>query len=135
MRPWIYHRDIKLENVLIDDSTGEIKIIDFGHAFINNCKMSNLSSFGTVQCWPPEYRNHQIYFSEAWEVWTLGIVLYEVIHGQIFEKDFTQFELLKHCKNRVSLKCRELLEGCLTADPKSRMKLTDITQHTWFLHF
>ena len=44
----ICHRDIKLENILINTVDNKIKIIDFGYATDNNLK-----SF--VQCGTPSY--------------------------------------------------------------------------------
>lgn len=132
----IYHRDVKFENVLINGSTGEIKLIDFGHAFIDDGKMVvNHTAFGTQACWPPEFRHRGVYLPEAWAVWTLGVFLYELIYGEIPSNDWKDYDDLKCDKNRVSAGCTELLKGCLTADPESRIKLADITQQRWFLNY
>lgn len=130
----IYHRDIKFENVLINKTTGEIKLIDFGHAFINDGKTEHHTQFGSKIFWPPEFFYKQTYIPEAWAVWSLGIFLYEMAYGSVCSEGIKCYEELKCDKNRISLGCTELLKGCLKYDPASRIKLADIFNHRWFLH-
>lgn len=75
------HRDIKPENILIN-SYGEVKLTDFGISkqlfeTINNCK----SVVGTIAYMSPERMNSEDY-SYPSDIWSIGIVVYEMATGQ-----------------------------------------------------
>ena len=72
------HRDIKPENILIFDN-GECKLCDFGCCVELNGKQR--STFcGTTEYMSPEIVNKKQYSKEI-DIWSLGILLYEMIHG------------------------------------------------------
>ena len=80
------HLDIKLENYMVESSTGDIKLIDFGMAeqidsFGNNIK-------GTVNYMPPEIQDHnRSYYhqgcSDQADIWSLGIGLFALAFGSM----------------------------------------------------
>jgi serine/threonine protein kinase len=75
----IMHRDIKLENILLDKD-GEPKLADFGwavHAITGRRK----SFCGTVIYLPPELISKQEYDFKV-DVWSLGILLFELATGK-----------------------------------------------------
>ena len=75
----IMHRDLKLENVLVDEQ-GFLKIIDYGLA--KTLQQSQLSKTfcGTPEYLAPEMVTHQGHdFSVDW--WALGILIYEMLIG------------------------------------------------------
>ncbi|KAJ3197605.1 hypothetical protein HDU67_003695, partial [Dinochytrium kinnereticum] len=76
----IVHRDIKDENILIDDSFN-VKLIDFGSA----CFMSHHDGLflGTLQYAAPEiFEGHRNRGAEC-EVWSLGCCLYIMLTGEV----------------------------------------------------
>ena len=75
----IMHRDLKLENILVDE-TGYLKIIDYGLAkTLTNGQMSK-TFCGTPEYLAPEMVMHQGHdFSVDW--WALGILVYEMLIG------------------------------------------------------
>jgi len=76
----IIHRDLKLENILID-STGHIKISDFGFsAFISKETGKRGTMCGTRQYMAPEVIEEEPYDYSV-DVWALGIMIYEMIIG------------------------------------------------------
>ena len=76
----VTHRDIKLENLLLEDKTKNIKIIDFGFAI--SCKDRKLTSFcGTPSYMAPEIISKKDYLGPPVDIWTLGILLYVLMCG------------------------------------------------------
>ena len=71
------HRDIKLENILLDKEN-EIKIIDFGFGIYNpENKLQNFFC-GTPNYMSPEILNKKYYLSEKSDLWSLGILFYKM---------------------------------------------------------
>ena len=76
----IYHRDIKLENLIVDDNNN-IKIIDFGFS-ANSPKTKLLSFFcGTPSYMPPEIVQKKDYLGHSADIWSCGILLYAMLCG------------------------------------------------------
>jgi len=78
----VVHRDLKLENILIDFH-GRVKICDFGLAKVLRNREELMSSKqGTVLTMAPELVSHQPYNRKV-DIWALGISLYELSYGEI----------------------------------------------------
>ena len=81
----IAHMDIKLENIMCNDAF-KIKLIDFGEAivFCYNNKTKLVSGiYGTESCSAPEVFICKEYNADKTDIWSCGIVLYEMIYYQI----------------------------------------------------
>jgi len=81
----LVHRDLKLENILINDIGGmnEIKLIDFG--FATNCTAgSKLSMFCGTPCYmDPDLVKKKKYSGQGVDVWALGVILFLLITGGV----------------------------------------------------
>jgi serine/threonine protein kinase len=81
----LVHRDLKLENILIQDFGGlnEIKLIDFG--FATNCQMGHkLSMFCGTPCYmDPDLVKNKKYSGQGADVWALGVILFLLITGGV----------------------------------------------------
>lgn len=75
----IAHRDIKPENILLD-SQFRIKICDFGWASLIDEKEIRKSVCGTPEYMPPEVIDNVAHDLKI-DVWMLGVLLYEMLHG------------------------------------------------------
>lgn len=85
----IVHRDIKLENILLDENHN-IKIIDFGFSIIiPNYKKLNIFC-GTPSYMAPEIVNKIMYSGNSADVWALGILLYVMLNGKFPFKGFVK---------------------------------------------
>jgi len=76
----IVHRDIKLENILLDSKLN-LKIIDFGFS-IEHPKDKTLNVFcGTPSYMAPELAMKKDYYGHLIDIWAAGILLYVLLVG------------------------------------------------------
>ncbi|KAI8814545.1 kinase-like domain-containing protein [Cladochytrium replicatum] len=82
-RMGIVHRDLKDENIVVDEDYN-IKIIDFGSASrIPNSKEEFFTKFnGTAHFASPQIVQGYAYRGPEAEVWTLGVLLFTVCFGE-----------------------------------------------------
>ena len=77
LSPPILHRDLKPENVLISNNT--LKIADFGWSNVDD-------DFRNTYCGTPDYLAPEMIrgtgHNEKLDVWTLGVLMYELLHGR-----------------------------------------------------
>lgn len=77
----IAHRDIKLDNILIEEKTNMVKIIDFGFS----CMCSSIQKLkifcGTPSYMAPEITMKKEYDGKTVDMWALGVLLYVMLTG------------------------------------------------------
>ena len=99
---YIIHRDIKPQNIMIQDN-GLIKITDFGIATaINSTQLTQTNSvMGSVHYLPPEQANGKGSTIKS-DIYSLGILMYELLSGSVPFKGDTAVEIaLKHMKEKM----------------------------------
>ncbi|RXN36959.1 serine threonine- kinase pim-2-like protein [Labeo rohita] len=87
----VLHRDVKLQNLLINRETSEVKLIDFGCGDILR-RTPYRSYSGTAAYSPPEYHSRGKYYGGPATVWSLGILMFTLLCGR-FPCDYDLFLL------------------------------------------
>ena len=143
------HRDLKPENLLIDDNH-VIKLCDFGWT-VESSQERDTEGYlyegerqtycGTLEYMAPEMIN-QMNYDHSIDTWALGILLYELIHGQApFRGDNAGKITRGHrtmnieFKDGVSDECKDLVLKLLQYDSDQRMPLIKVFSHPWILTY
>ncbi|KAM9728513.1 serine/threonine-protein kinase pim-2-like [Menidia menidia] len=129
----IFHRDIKVENILIETSTDvpRVRLIDFGLSCFVKTKSRYRVFYGTSAHVPPEWLNSHSYTAGPTTVWQMGVVLFETLHNKEFKSTRFVSKRLR-ISNRLSQDCQGFLEQCLTHHPEQRPTLEQLQRHPWF---
>ena len=138
-RQGIIHRDIKLDNILIDEAF-HCKICDFGvsrymkpHELVNE------------QCGTPAYLAPEIVLEMGYkgfgaDIWSLGVLLFCILTGGMPFKASTienlhkiiikgEFEFPEN--NNLSTEVKELIKGMLVVNPEKRLNIEQVLNHKW----
>ncbi|KAI7824110.1 kinase-like domain-containing protein [Gamsiella multidivaricata] len=129
----ICHRDIKDENIVIDNDF-VVKLIDFGSAVIIPPQGKLFDRFyGTINYASPEILKGAKYRAESAEIWSLGILLYTILYGEVPFNDPIQAISGPYIQPRVqsSSECLHLLNWMLAKAPERRATIQDVAKHPW----
>lgn len=146
-RKKIIHRDLKLENLLLDRHRNVI-ITDFG--FANNFSARSNDLMAT-SCGSPCYAAPELvvqdgmYVGAAVDVWSCGVILYAMLAGYLpFDDDPANPDgdninmLYKYIMatplsfpDYITAEPRSLLQRMLVPDPAKRATLDEVMDHPW----
>ncbi|XP_077213335.1 serine/threonine-protein kinase SAPK2-like [Tasmannia lanceolata] len=143
----ICHRDLKLENTLLDGSTApRLKICDFGYSKSSVLHSQPKSTVGTPAYIAPEVLSRKEYDGKIADVWSCGVTLYVMLVGAYpFEDPVDPRNFRKTIGRilsvhysipdyvRVSMQCRHLLSRIFVSNPEKRITIPEIKNHPWFL--
>ncbi|KAJ1398514.1 Serine/threonine-protein kinase, active site [Sesbania bispinosa] len=144
----ICHRDLKLENTLLDGSSApQLKICDFGYSKSSVLHSQPKSTVGTPAYIAPEVLSRREYDGKVADVWSCGVTLYVMlVGGYPFEDPDDPRNFRKTLQRiigvhysvpdyvRISKDCRHLLSRIFVANPEMRISIPEIKMHPWFLN-
>ena len=147
------HLDLKPGNILMDERL-HLKLIDFATAKIigkefdiiskkfitsnslNNQKnLNKLNIIGTLEYTSPEMLNENIINYKSCDIWSFGIIMYELFHGYTPFKGQSDFETIENIKNyklkineKLPNDVKDLIKKLLTYEESKRIGFNDIKE-------
>ena len=122
----IIHRDIKLENVLINYK-GEVKITDYD--FLTDKEYPDNIGCGTPCYSSPEILNNKI-INYKTDLWSLGVILYIILDGDYpFGDDYNTFKKIIYEEPsyaNIPFKYLSIVSGLLIKDKLERIGFSDL---------
>lgn len=118
----VIHRDIKPDNILIDDD-GVVKILDFGIAQFYDeqnkpyAKTTTGTIMGTYSYMSPEQQKSSDNVTVQSDLYSVGVVMYELFTGKLPSGHFPHPSRLNE---KISPELDHLILRCLQPDPKNR---------------
>lgn len=132
----IAHRDIKPGNVLISGKTAILA--DFG---ISSFSIEYTSKAGTIPYMAPEFFSGEPIDGKKADIWSCGIVLYEMLTGKRPWNATHNRDLINQIRNspltfppRVSQAARSLISDMLEKSPGKRASSQDVLTNPWLLN-
>ena len=141
----IIHRDLKPDNIMLTEASdkGNIKIMDFGLSKILGKKEKSTDGFGTLTFVSPEVLIRKPYNKEV-DIWSLGVILYLMLSGDLPFDDPDDneqkiaksivYEDVKFPPEKFGKRSKaviDLIKGCLTKEPKNRIKIDEVIKGEW----
>ncbi|XP_022760785.1 CBL-interacting serine/threonine-protein kinase 1-like isoform X2 [Durio zibethinus] len=122
----VFHRDLKLENVLVD-AKGNIKISDFGLSALPE----HFGEDGLLHtiCGSPNYVAPEILANRGYDgatsdIWSCGVILYVILTGYLPFDD----------RNLAVLYQKNIIRRILDPNPDTRITMAGIKDDEWFKH-
>ncbi|KAL7420515.1 hypothetical protein Q5752_004465 [Cryptotrichosporon argae] len=137
-RQGVVHRDLKLENILLDGEL-RVKLGDLG--FAREWQRGRLMETfcGTTGYASPEMLSGTKYLGVETDIWSLGIILYILLCGGLpFDDDDENVMRDLILKGEyeepewLSDEVRSLIRGMLAREPSARLSIEQILTHPWF---
>lgn len=139
----VYHRDLKLENLLLDGTGENVKVADFGlSASTEQLRGDGLlyTVCGAPAYMAPEVIQRRGYNGAKADIWSCGVILFALLSGTLpFQDESLQMMCQKIVKADYEFRpgfphgARKLVRNMLTPDPSRRISIDALKRDPWFL--
>ncbi|KAL3536601.1 hypothetical protein ACH5RR_005062 [Cinchona calisaya] len=137
----VYHRDLKLENLLLEEN-GNLKVSDFGLSALAESKRQDgllHTTCGTPAYVAPEVINRKGYDGSKADIWSCGVTLYVLLAGCLRFHDSNIMEMYRKI-GKAEFKypswfppeARRLISKILDPNPNTRISISKIMENSWF---
>ncbi|KAJ3686337.1 hypothetical protein LUZ61_015501 [Rhynchospora tenuis] len=137
----VYHRDIKPDNLLVDEN-GDLKVADFGLSAVAEQKQQDglfHTLCGTPAFAAPDVLARKGYDAGRADLWSCGVVLFVLMAGYPPFRDHQMIGLVRkiyraeyRCPSWFSPELRRLIRAILEPNPNKRITIPEIMQNSWF---
>lgn len=138
-RQGVVHRDIKLENVMVNQE-GKVKVIDFGLCdFVEHPQKKCVDSVGSPAYIAPEILTGRPYDGFKADVWSCGVVLYALLFGRfpyspaqykrLVAGEQINFDFPQYGSESIKI----LLQGMLSHNPQTRFSMDQVLRSDWMM--
>lgn len=137
-RRGVYHRDLKPENLLLDNQ-GDLKVSDFGLSVLRKPGQLLSTSCGSPCYVAPEVIQHKSYDGAAADIWSCGVILFELLAGYLPFQDRSLTNLYRRISRAhfafpqwLTIPQKKIIFRILDPSPITRAKISDIFDDMWF---
>ena len=134
----VTHRDIKLENILLDETKERVKLIDFGFSTCIPHEKKIKLFCGTPSYMAPEIVAKAEYSGPPADIWALGVLLFALLCGKFPFKGSNDKELYNAIRfhelqfpDHVSPPARFFLQKLFQKEAEKRISARDILKDPW----
>ncbi|KAK4377599.1 hypothetical protein RND71_003895 [Anisodus tanguticus] len=137
----VYHRDLKLENILLDENW-DLKVTDFGLSAVSDqIQPDGLlhTLCGTPAYVAPEILEKKGYNGAKVDIWSCGIILFVLNAGYLPFTDSNLMVMYRkiykgefRCPKWTSHGLKMLLTRLLDTNPETRISIEQIRNDPWF---
>ncbi|CAN8232124.1 unnamed protein product [Cochlearia groenlandica] len=137
----IAHRDVKPQNLLIDEQ-GNLKLSDFGLSALSENRNSNgllRTACGTPAYTAPEIIGQRLYDGAKADAWSCGVFLFAMLAGSLPFDDANIILMYRKAQRRdyelprwISRPARAIVHGLFDPNPRTRTSLETVMKTMWF---
>ncbi|XP_073000619.1 CBL-interacting serine/threonine-protein kinase 21 isoform X2 [Typha latifolia] len=134
----VYHRDLKPENLLLDNK-GNLKVSDFGLSVLRKPGGLLSTACGSPSYVAPEVIVHKNYEGAAADLWSCGVILFELLAGYLPFDDRSLMNLYRKISRAeytypewFTAPQRKLISRILDPFPIRRATIAEILDDGWF---
>ncbi|XP_041984561.1 serine/threonine-protein kinase MARK2-like [Aricia agestis] len=143
----VVHRDLKMENIMLDSTKQFIKIVDFGLSNLWGCGGALHTPCGSLEYAAPELFVDGRRYGPEVDLWSVGVIVYGMVTGSLpftapSPESASRAQLRAAItrgfgrKQRDALapfttECKAFVEHLLQPRAESRMRIEEAARHRW----
>ncbi|KAK9710772.1 eukaryotic translation initiation factor 2-alpha kinase, partial [Basidiobolus ranarum] len=137
------HRDLKPANIYCTEDASKVKIVKLANVSYARrlldldqiCPISPMLSEDATSSWPaPEIVSRPDLFGRKTDVWSLGVVMVEMIWGSQATTTYLDIEqLFETSTSEIPDSLRDILSKMLSKDPKVRPAAVELLDHPFLI--